>query len=126
VLAGYHLAIGIRRTDAIEPADPQQNPGDNINLPADEPAVTKPFAIGIGACTTPKLSNWRSRSMLRASRTECPVLVLLRGIARVRLADDIFRASGLTGLRSLTQAQIMPGRGRSGSARSDRARGRNR
>jgi hypothetical protein len=25
VLAAYHLAIGIRRTDGIEPADPQQN-----------------------------------------------------------------------------------------------------
>jgi hypothetical protein len=32
VLAAYHLAIGIRRTDGIEPADPQQNPGDNMNL----------------------------------------------------------------------------------------------
>jgi hypothetical protein len=33
VLAGYHLAIRIRRTDGIEPADPQRNPGDNINRP---------------------------------------------------------------------------------------------
>jgi hypothetical protein len=44
VLAGCHLAIGIRRTDGIEPAEPQQRPGDNINLPANEHAPTKPVA----------------------------------------------------------------------------------
>jgi hypothetical protein len=44
VLAAYHLAIGIRRTDGIEPADPQQNSGDNGNFPAREPAVNKPVA----------------------------------------------------------------------------------
>jgi hypothetical protein len=41
VLAGFHLAIGMRRTDGIEPADPQQNPGDNAKFPAGEPAVNK-------------------------------------------------------------------------------------
>jgi hypothetical protein len=40
----FHLAIGIRRTDGIEPADTQQNPGHNVNLPASEPAVNKPVA----------------------------------------------------------------------------------
>jgi hypothetical protein len=40
----FHLANGIRRADGIEPADPQQNPGDNENLPAGEPAVNKPVA----------------------------------------------------------------------------------
>ncbi|MGH3843981.1 MAG: hypothetical protein ACRDS0_21425 [Pseudonocardiaceae bacterium] len=33
MLAGYHLAIGIRRTDGIEPADPQQNLDGNITFP---------------------------------------------------------------------------------------------
>jgi hypothetical protein len=45
VLAGCHLAIGIRRTDGIEAAEPQQNPGENINLPAIEPVPTKPSVI---------------------------------------------------------------------------------
>jgi hypothetical protein len=44
VLAGFHLANGIRRADGIEPADPQQNSGDNGNFPAREPAVNKPVA----------------------------------------------------------------------------------
>jgi hypothetical protein len=44
VLAGFHLAIGTRRADGIELADPRQNPGDNVNLPPGEPAVNKPVA----------------------------------------------------------------------------------
>jgi hypothetical protein len=44
VLAGFHLAIGMRRTDGIEPANPQQSPGNNITFPASEPAVNKPVA----------------------------------------------------------------------------------
>jgi len=48
VLAGYHLAIGIRRTDGIEAAEPQQNPGKNINLPAVEPLPAKPSVIAVG------------------------------------------------------------------------------
>jgi len=44
VLAGFHLAIGTRRADGIGPADPQQNPADNVNPPAGEPAVNKPVA----------------------------------------------------------------------------------
>jgi len=43
-LAGFRLAIGTRRADGIELDDPQQNPGDNVNLPAGEPAVNKPVA----------------------------------------------------------------------------------
>jgi len=39
-----HLAIGTRRADGIELDDPQQNPGENVNLPAGEPAVNKPVA----------------------------------------------------------------------------------
>jgi hypothetical protein len=29
-------AAGISRTDGIGPADPQQNPDDNMNLPAND------------------------------------------------------------------------------------------
>jgi hypothetical protein len=46
----FHLANGIRRADGIEPADPQQNPGDNENLPAGEPAVNKPVAAAAALC----------------------------------------------------------------------------
>jgi hypothetical protein len=46
----FHLANGIRRADGIEPAVPQQNPDDNENLPAGEPAVNKPVAPAAALC----------------------------------------------------------------------------
>jgi hypothetical protein len=33
---GFHPAAGISRTDGIGPADPQQNPDDNVNLPVND------------------------------------------------------------------------------------------
>jgi hypothetical protein len=54
VLAAYHLAIGIRRTDGIEPADPQQNPGDNMNLALAVTASSPAAAVTSPAITPAK------------------------------------------------------------------------
>jgi hypothetical protein len=51
VLAGFHLVIGMRRTDGTEPADPQQSPGDNITFPAGEPVVNKARSGPLGELT---------------------------------------------------------------------------
>jgi hypothetical protein len=60
VLAAYHLAIGICRTDGIEPADPQQNPGDNMNLALAVTASSPAAAVTSPAITPrgPRLRNY--------------------------------------------------------------------
>jgi hypothetical protein len=71
VLAAYHLAIGIRRTDGIEPADPQQNPGDSRNL-ALAVTASSPAAAVTSPAITPAKCGYQGSVVGRANQSSLP------------------------------------------------------